>query len=157
MSFTIREAHRGDGPALAALLTACGLSTHAILWPGTRYWLAEGAAGAVEGAVGLELGAEAVLLRSAAVLPERRGAGIGAALTRAAIAAAGDAAVYLFSTGAGPYWQRLGFVEVPVDELVAALPDAPQVRHYAERGWLPDEVAWVLSRGQGTGHRGQGA
>ena len=49
---------------------------------------------------------------------------------------------YLFSTEAGAFWSRQGFREVPVPELVAALPDAPQVRHYDQQGWLPDEVAW---------------
>ncbi len=146
MSYTIREAQEDDRPALRALLEACGLSTHAILHPGTRYWLAESEAGLPVGAVGVELGAGAALLRSAAVLPSHRGSGIGAALTRNAIAAADGAVVYLFSTGAGPYWRRLGFVEAPVEELVAALPAAPQVRLYAERGWLPDEVAWRLAR-----------
>lgn len=51
---------------------------------------------------------------------------------------------YLFSTGAGPYWMRLGFRETPAPELIAAMPDAPQVRRYDELGWLPTEVAWVL-------------
>ena len=32
--------------------------------------------------------------------------------------------------------------EVPVPELVADLPNAPQVQHYDQHGWLPDEVAW---------------
>ena len=36
----------------------------------------------------------------------------------------------------------MGFHEVPVPELVAALPAAPQVRHYDALGWLPTEVAW---------------
>jgi hypothetical protein len=36
----------------------------------------------------------------------------------------------------------LGFREVPVSELVAALPEAPQVRQYAALGWLSTEVAW---------------
>ncbi|MEP7115425.1 MAG: hypothetical protein ABI862_19335 [Ilumatobacteraceae bacterium] len=47
-----------------------------------------------------------------------------------------------FSTDAGAFWSRQGFRKVPVPELVAALPDAPQVRHYEQQGWLPDEVAW---------------
>jgi hypothetical protein len=31
-----------------------------------------------------------------------------------------------------------------VPELVAALPDAPQVHQYSRMGWLPTEVAWRL-------------
>jgi hypothetical protein len=52
--------------------------------------------------------------------------------------------VYLFSTDAGEYWTRQGFYEVPVPELVEALPDAPQVHHYRNIGWLPTEIAWRL-------------
>ncbi len=148
LSPTIREASPADLPALIALLDECGLSAHGVLLPGTRYWFAEDGSGAVVGAVGLEPGTGASLLRSAAVLPARRGAGVGALLARTAITAglAHGPGVYLFSTGAGPYWRRFGFVEVPVPELVAALPEAPQVRYYDEQGWLPTEVAWVLRR-----------
>lgn len=140
----IRRATPADADALRALLAACGLSDRGLLAEGSRYWLAE-QGGAPVGAVGLEYGAGAALLRSAAVLPDLRGRRIGAALVRAALADAAGARVYLFSTGAGPYWQRFGFVEVPVPELIAALPDAPQVHHFTAMGWLPTEVAWRLT------------
>ena len=60
---------------------------------------------ALLGCVGLEHGRGASLLRSAAVLPEVQGLGIGAQLTAAALdasAARGDRALYLFSYQAGP-------------------------------------------------------
>jgi predicted N-acetyltransferase YhbS len=79
------------------------------------------------------------------VLLPWRGHGIAAALTQEAVDAAmrgGCRAIYLFSTEAGAYWRRFGFHEVPVSEVVAALPEAPQVRQYAALGWLQTEVAW---------------
>jgi N-acetylglutamate synthase-like GNAT family acetyltransferase len=145
--FIIREANVNETERICALLARMRLGTDSVLAPGTRYWLAESAESQIGGVVGLEYGAEAVLLRSAAVDPPLRGRGIGAALVQAALrsaVAAGYRRAYLFSTGAGPYWRRLGFHEAPVPELVAALPDAPQVRRYEELGWLPTEVAWVL-------------
>jgi N-acetylglutamate synthase-like GNAT family acetyltransferase len=145
VGYTVREAAHADGEALRALLAEAGLSTHAVLVPGTRYWLAQRAGGGIAGVIGLEFSAEAVLLRSAAVRPDARGQGIGTTLVRRAIESAGAVGrlrAYLFSTGAGAYWSRLGFREVPVPELVAALPAAPQVRQYHELGWLPTEVAW---------------
>jgi N-acetylglutamate synthase-like GNAT family acetyltransferase len=151
VEFTIREATLADAAALDALLAECGLSSNAVLAAGTRYWLAQ-RGGEVIGVVGLELGAGttpknggAALLRSAAVRPQARGQGIGAALLWWALDQArsgGYRRVYLFSTGAGAFWARQGFREVPVPELVAALPDAPQVLYYDQHGWLPDEVAW---------------
>jgi N-acetylglutamate synthase-like GNAT family acetyltransferase len=144
----IREAQPGEAERIRALLAQLHLGTDSVLAPGTRYWLAEGAGGQVIGVVGLEYGAEAALLRSAAVDPQTRGCGVGAALVREALRSAtaeGFRRVYLFSTGAGPYWIKLGFRQAPVPELVAALPDAPQVRRYEELGWLPTEVAWVVA------------
>jgi N-acetylglutamate synthase-like GNAT family acetyltransferase len=144
-AYTIRESTTADMQALCAILAEAGLSAHAVLAGGTRYWLAERADGELLGVIGLELGAGAVLLRSAAVRTAVRGQGIGAALLRHALreaASAGQGRAYLFSTDAGAYWSRQGFREVPVAELVALLPDAPQVRHYDQQGWLPDEVAW---------------
>jgi N-acetylglutamate synthase-like GNAT family acetyltransferase len=143
----VREAELGEAERICALLAHMRLGTDSVLAPGTRYWLAEGASRELAGVVGLEYGAEAVLLRSAAVEPVARGRGVGTALVREALrsaATAGYSRAYLFSTGAGQYWTKLGFREAPVPELVAALPDAPQVRRYEELGWLPTEVAWVL-------------
>jgi len=143
-STTIRAATVADLAAVVELLEHAQLGTHGVLAPGTTYWLAE-LAGALAGAIGVEHGASAVLLRSMVVRRAARGRSLGAALTEHALAVAraqGYRAAYLFSTDAGPYWQRRGFREVPVPELVAALPDAPQVRHYAELGWLPAEVAY---------------
>jgi N-acetylglutamate synthase-like GNAT family acetyltransferase len=143
--YTIREATHADTEALRAILTESGLSSHAVLAAGTRYWVAQRAGGGLAGVVGLEYGAVAVLLRSAAVRPDARGRGIGSALVQRALessAAAGIRCAYLFSTDAGAYWSQQGFYEVPVPELVAALPAAPQVDYYREHGWLPTEVAW---------------
>ena len=146
-TYLIREATHIDADMIHALLEESDLSTHAVLADGTRYWLAQRADGTPIGAIGAEYGTggNAVLLRSAAVQPPSRGQGIGAALLQRALdeaTASGCERAYLFSTGAGAYWSRLGFREVPVPELVAALPDAPQVRYYDQHGWLPDEVAW---------------
>jgi len=51
--------------------------------------------------------------------------------------------VYLFSKDTGGYFERLGSCEVPVAEVAARLPRAPQVRRYEEIGWYPDERAFV--------------
>ena len=81
------------------------------------------------------------------MLPDHRGNSIGTRLLETAVNGARDQQkrnVYLFSTDAGEYWTHQGFQEVPVSELVEALPDAPQVHHYRDIGWLPTEIAWRL-------------
>jgi len=141
----IREASLADISQIQTILTQVGLSTDDILVQGTRYWLAEDIHKQAVGTIGLELGQGAVLLRSAAILPSLHGQGIGTYLVQHALHDAitsGYQRVYLFSTEAGTYWQRLGFREVPVSEHVAALPNAPQVRRYTILGWLPTEVSW---------------
>lgn len=111
----IRRAAPADADALRAVLAECGLSDRGPLAAGSRCWLAE-QAGAPVGAVGVEYGAGAALLRSAAVLPALRGRRIGEALARTARADAEGAQIYRFSTGAGPHWRRLGLIGVPVPE-----------------------------------------
>ncbi|MBB6097813.1 N-acetylglutamate synthase-like GNAT family acetyltransferase [Deinobacterium chartae] len=126
------------------IVEACGLATASLSLTGSTFWLAL-LAGRPVGVIGLEHGEDASLLRSAAVLPEARGSGVGRALVLSALTLAtlrGDRAVYLFSTEAGAYWQRFGFEQVAVAELEAALPQAPQVVSGQCRGWIHDEVAW---------------
>lgn len=142
---TIIAATAGNLNTIRALLAHAGLGDNDVLAPGTRYWLALDAEGVPVGTIGAEYGADAVLVRSAAVHTRARSQGVGAALLTRALAEAqrmGYQRAYLFSTDAGAFWLRQGFREVPVPELVAALPATPQVLYYAAQGWLPTEVAW---------------
>ncbi len=141
----IREANLADISQIHTILTQVGLSTDDILVRGTRYWLVEDSLKQPVGTIGLELGQDAVLLRSAAILPSLHGQGIGTYLVQHVLHEAvvsGYHRVYLFSTDAVTYWQRMGFHEVPVSELVEALPDAPQVQRFRVLGWLPTEISW---------------
>jgi len=147
MSTVVREATPEDKPALVSFLTSEGLPADDVLSPGTVYWLAETAAGEVIASAGLEFGMDAGLLRSVATAERRRGEGLGKRMVQAAFEAARSRRlrrVYLFSTGAGGYFAGLGFVESSVEELVIALPNAPQVLRFSSLGWLSTEVAWRL-------------
>lgn len=146
----LRPATPSDLPAIHALILETGLSSDPALitatLEGSSYWVAV-QGGEVVGCVGLEHGEDASLLRSAAVRPDAQGHGIGGQLTETALEAArsrGDRAVYLFSSHAGKYWQRLGFVQVPTAELGTALPGTPQVRSGECLGWIHEETAWKL-------------
>jgi N-acetylglutamate synthase-like GNAT family acetyltransferase len=144
-TISIRQANRDDAQRLCTLLSQIDLVTEGVLAEGTRYWLTEDHTGALIGLVGAEYGQDAVLLRSAAVHPDFRGRGIGTILVQHVLVESQDLGlqrVYCFSTDAGAYWQRCGFWEVPVAELVEALPNAPQVLHFERIGWLRTEIAW---------------
>jgi len=145
--YSIRRAVDADKTTICALLNQYGMVTDGVLAPHTVYWLAESTAGNLLGVVGIERGDKAALLRSAAVLESERKRGIGAALVSEAVAyccTEGMPIIYCFSTDAGTYWQRTGFVSAPVSELLDALPFAPQVIHFDQIGWLPTEIAWRL-------------
>jgi len=142
----LREATFEDSAALRTFLAAQGLPTDDILVTGTVYWIAETTKYVIASA-GLEFGSEAALLRSVAIAEVHRGKGLGKRMVdRALVRARADGLrhVYLFSTGAGSYFAGIGFVESPVEELVAALPNAPQVIRFAALGWLSTEVAWRI-------------
>lgn len=148
--FTIRDATPDDYDAIIDLLNASDLVTSDILVPASRYWIAEDADGRCIGAIGVEFGASksAALLRSAVVAPAYRGQGLGGTLTRtvfAACRASGHTTLYCFSTDAGDYWLKTGFVVVPVEEVTAELPDAPQVIDFDRRGWLPTEITFRIA------------
>jgi len=147
VSIGVREATLEDAPALRSFLTTQGLPTEDILAPGTVYWLAETASKELIASAGLEFGNEAGLLRSVATAEIQRGKGLGKIMVDTALEKArahGLRHVYLFSTGAGNYFVGLGFVESPVEELVAAVPNAPQVIRFTALGWLSTEVAWRI-------------
>jgi N-acetylglutamate synthase-like GNAT family acetyltransferase/ADP-ribose pyrophosphatase YjhB (NUDIX family) len=141
----IRDAVSADRDEVLKVIDACGLRVEGVLEAGTLYLVAS-LCDRIVGAVGVEgYGGECSLLRSLAVLPEVRDRGVGGRLSQAAEAAArraGARALYAFSTGAGEYFKRRGYCQVPVAELVASLPHAPQVLDYTRIGWLATEVAW---------------
>jgi amino-acid N-acetyltransferase len=96
---------------------------------------------AIIGFVRFEPSVNGALLGSLYVEPEHRKAGLGQTLVeyienesrRRAIPQ-----IFLFSTEAGGFFQRLGYVEVPVADTVQAISDAPQVKWYVAR---PDLLA----------------
>lgn len=147
VDFRVEPAQDDDRAAMAAALEACGLSSSGILAAGTLYWVCR-AGDALVGTCGIELGDGCALLRSVCVMNSHRGKGIAEQLVERALLEATRLRlphVYLFSKDTGGYFERLGWREVPVPEVAARLPRAPQVRRYEEIGWYPDERAFVRS------------
>jgi N-acetylglutamate synthase-like GNAT family acetyltransferase len=122
------------------MLAGGGLMADGVEWPGACYLMAYFGDEPV-GVIGVEPKLDAALIRSLYVVPAMRNRGIGALLVGAARKAAharGARELYLFSTDAGAFFQRLGFAEVPVARLVELLRGTPQVEYYVAR---PDELA----------------
>ena len=122
------------------ILASAGMMTEGIEWPAACYILAFNGDESI-GVVCIEAKIDAALIRSLYVKPAMRQRGIGATLLAAARKAAhtrGARHLYLFSTEAGNFFERQGFVRAEVAGLIAALPGVPQVEHYRAR---PDELA----------------
>ncbi|HWN58451.1 MAG TPA: GNAT family N-acetyltransferase [Methylomirabilota bacterium] len=122
------------------MIESAGMMTEGIEWPAACYILAYNGDEAI-GVVGVEAKIDAALIRSLYVKPAMRQRGIGAALLAAARKAAhtrGAVRLYLFSTDAGSFFERQGFVRAEVATVIGALSGVPQVEHYRAR---PDELA----------------
>jgi N-acetylglutamate synthase-like GNAT family acetyltransferase len=109
------------------------------------WWVAVNRDERVIGAIGVEPGQHAWLLRSTVVDETVRQQGTSKALVttvEAAAQGAGVGTLFCFGTDVGDYWERRGFVVVPVDEICQHVPHAPQIGQFVANGWLVDEVAW---------------
>ncbi|WP_317232626.1 GNAT family N-acetyltransferase [Clavibacter capsici] len=151
---TVLSAVHDDVPALRAFLEAADLTVSGLDDPAVRLWIRRDADGRITGSTGFELSGDGrhALIRSVAVDPALRSAGLGSALARHALAeaaAAGAERAWLFSRRSGPFWRGLGFAEADRDALAAALPSARQVVAFRESGQLAGEVAWSRALGDG--------
>ncbi|MFC3297183.1 GNAT family N-acetyltransferase [Clavibacter michiganensis] len=145
-------ASAADVATLHAFLAAADLTVTGLDDPGVWLCFRRDADGRISGSTGFELSADGrhALIRSVAVGPALRSAGLGSTLARHALAAAADAGAeraWLFSRRSGPFWRGLGFQEADRDALAAALPDARQVVAFRASGQLAREVAWSRALG----------
>ncbi|MDO4244497.1 MAG: GNAT family N-acetyltransferase [Deinococcus sp.] len=144
------QAGPDDFETVKSLLRQAELHTSSVTPEGSTYWIAflDGKPG---GCIGLEHGQGVSLIRSTAVLPDFRSHGLGRALVRSALTHAtlrGDHTVYLFSSEAGDYWKRFGFVPSTAAEVEAAIPEAPQVKSGMCKGWIQEEQVWKCQLAQ---------
>ncbi|MBP2226754.1 arsenate reductase (glutaredoxin) [Azospirillum agricola] len=114
MTGTVIPLTDAERPALARLLAADNLPTDDLAEPGRRFWRVKDDQGTL-GYGGLEVYGADALLRSVVVPPERRGIGAGGAVVAAVRVEAGTLGVerlWLLTTGAAGFFERLGFRRV---------------------------------------------
>jgi len=139
----IELATHGDAGALLALMERAhlptdGLSNHLdaalVARDGDR----------IVGSAAIEIYADGGLLRSVAVDADRRGTGLGARLTAAAIDEARRrklAALYLLTTTAERFFPRFGFEPISRDQVPASVQDSIEFR-----GACPASAIVMLKR-----------
>jgi amino-acid N-acetyltransferase len=110
--------------AVKKLLTESGLPTADIAAQHLSHFFGYGQGPELDGVVGLELYGNVALLRSLAVSAPRRGTGLGSKLVAHAERYAqerGVQALYLLTTTAESFFQRLGYVRILREEAPAAI------------------------------------
>lgn len=118
----IRQAEPRDLPAVLALLADANLPTDGVSEHFRSFFVAD-EGGSIVASAGLELRGETALLRSLAVTPDARGAGLGAAILRRVLheAQAHAAQTFALTTTAESYLSRFGFVRVAREALPGEL------------------------------------
>jgi amino-acid N-acetyltransferase len=127
---TLRPATRADLPTVEHLLRTLGLPTAGVAEWVEHFWIADHGGTAV-GVVGVEQYGDEALLRSLAVDPSWRSAGLGRALIDAALRAAraaGAQEMYLLTTTAEHYFPRFGFVRIGRDDVSGAVLQSVEFR-----------------------------
>jgi arsenite methyltransferase len=127
--YHIRPASPADVGPIEKLLAASGLTAVEVAASLERFLVAEATAGIV-GVIGSEYTDGAALLRSVAVAPALRKAGLAAALLDGALArakAAGCPTIYLFTHTAADYFARRGFAAIDRAAVPAAFLESPAV------------------------------
>lgn len=124
MTQTLSPAAPADWPAIRALLDAASLPTADLQEDHIDRFLVASGGGTVVGCVAVEPYGEAGLLRSLAVAPEARGAGLGGRLAEAAEARARDAGLrrlVLLTTTAAPFFEDRGWMPLDRADVPAAV------------------------------------
>ncbi len=142
--FKIRPATKSDMPAIESILLASQLLPEGISETGVDVFVAEDD-GKLVGVAGFENCAAGVwLLRSIAVLPEKRKQGIARQLyeqiaTQASYS--GVSALYLLTTTAQGYFSKLGFVVMDRAKAPASIRNTEQFRELC-----PDTAVLMFRR-----------
>jgi N-acetylglutamate synthase-like GNAT family acetyltransferase len=130
LDLEIRPATIADWPAIAELLRASALPLDGAREHLDAFVIARRGA-LVAGTAGLEIYGEAALVRSVAVAVQERGRGVARALIASLIALAAQRRVstlYLLTTTAADYFERLGFRALPRDTAPSALQESAEFR-----------------------------
>lgn len=125
----VRRMRPGELHVVEALVRAAGLDPTG-LDAAIATVLVGQEGGEIVGCAGYERAGGAALLRSVAVREDRRGRGWGARLARETLESAwagGATEAWLLTETAGPFFLRLGWMDVGRAELDARFPDSPQV------------------------------
>jgi amino-acid N-acetyltransferase len=126
---SVEAARATDDALVRGLLTTAGLPLDGLSDQFPSAYVVAFDRGVVVGAAGLETYGDVGLLRSVAVSEAVRSRGLGRRLVENRLAQArleGLGRVFLLTTTAAPYFERLGFLRTDRNEAPAALSESPE-------------------------------
>ncbi|WP_349307144.1 GNAT family N-acetyltransferase [Arthrobacter sp. H35-D1] len=144
----LNRAAAADMDDISAFLHIADLTLSGLDSPSVQLWIArDKKSGEIFATTGYEASNNGThaLIRSVAVGPSLRGAGIGQELAQFAMDRAADDGAeraWLFSRRSGPFWQKIGFTAADTHDLALVLASTHQVQLFSETGQLRREVAW---------------
>jgi N-acetylglutamate synthase-like GNAT family acetyltransferase len=97
------------------------------------------------GLIGAEISNKSALIRSLAVLKPWRNNGVSIKLISTLFAELKKRKIerlYLFSRDSGSFWEKIGFSQCDIHEIINNLPDASQVAGYIKDKSIWTDVAW---------------
>lgn len=121
---TGRALSERDLPRLASTLAAAGLPVEDLGGRDRSFFAFQDRSGEPVGFAGYELYGTDALLRSVVILPTVRGKGYGRAITEwmmAELARRGAATVFLLTTTAAPFFEKMGFRRLDRSQAPAAI------------------------------------
>jgi N-acetylglutamate synthase-like GNAT family acetyltransferase len=143
--YSIRPANDGDLSGLKEVLSRNGQRSTIVIDDRSLYYLAVMDGSTFIGLTGAELSGDSALIRSTAVLAPYRAKGIAGQLVNTLLQdlkRKGIQKLYLFSRDTGAFWEGFGFSRCSVEEVMEAVPDAPQVVAYISDNSIWTDVAW---------------
>lgn len=128
--FKLQGAGAADLDAVLSLLASIGLPGEGVAEHLKDFLLARDGAGRLVGCIGMERHGRVGLLRSAAVVPELQGSGVGSSLVRALLERAARGGVeelaLLTTTASGFFARKFGFTEAARDRYAERLAHSPE-------------------------------
>ncbi len=128
LTMNVRKASLKDLPAILCLLEANGLSVQGVE-TNLKNFVAAKEGGKTLGSAGLEIYGKVGLLRSVAVTKEKKGKGLGKAMTEEVISLAKKRKLeklFLLTTTAAGYFKKFGFKEIERSEADRSILKAAQ-------------------------------
>ena len=138
----VRRGSSSDVPNIQRLLAGANLPPLFVTEFAGGFVVAE-SDGVLLGAGGLEPYASSGIIRSVAIAPGARGRGLGRLLSGLLIDDARESGLrnlYLSAGNAAPFWEGLGFVDLPLDQWDPATHRAWQYRFFAEHCDFVQEI-----------------